>query len=74
MSTATLESILEQHDIHPAFWPEMKALVFNHARPSADLIRRLHHTTKYMRAFTAILDELSKGVKHKFPPSMRKAS
>ncbi len=74
MSSATLETILLDHDISPVYWAELKALVFDHSRPSADLIRRLHHVGNYMAAFNDILDELSKQVKHKFPPSMRKAS
>ena len=40
MTNETLELILEQHDIHPTFWPEMKALVFDHVRPS----KRTAHT------------------------------
>jgi hypothetical protein len=68
MTNETLELILEQHDIHPTFWSEMKALVFNHVRPSKSLLTRLHHVTNYKAAYDAILDELSKGVRHKFPP------
>jgi hypothetical protein len=74
MSNVTLENILEQHNIPAVYWAELKALVFNGVRSRVVLIQRLHNTPNYMRAFTAILDELSKGVKHKFPPSMRKAS
>jgi hypothetical protein len=68
MTNETLELILEQHDIHPTFWSEIKALVFNHVRPSKPLLTRLHHVANYKAAYDAILDELSKGVRHKFPP------
>jgi hypothetical protein len=76
MSLAMLETILLDHDISPVYFAEIKALVFDHVRPSADLIRRLHHTANYIAAFRAILDELSKQVKHRFPPKRdcRKAS
>ena len=79
MSNATLESILTQHAIPTAYWPEMRALVFDHARPSKELIRRLNHVGNYMAALNSILATLSAQVKHKFPPknwkpSSRKAS
>ena len=72
MTGETLELILEQHDIRPAFWPEMKALVFDHARPSKKLLTRLHHVANYKAAFDHILAELSKQVKHKFPPKVKR--
>jgi hypothetical protein len=72
MTSETLELILKQNDIHPAFWPEMKALVFDHARPSKELLTRLHHVSNYKAAFDTILAELSKQVKHKFPPKVKR--
>jgi hypothetical protein len=71
MTGEKLELILEQHDIHPAFWPEMKALVFKGTRPNGELLTRLHHVTNYKAALDTILAELSKQVKHKFPPPVR---
>ena len=68
MSNATLESILTQHAIPLAYWPEMRALVFDGARPSSELRRRLRNVSKYAAALQSILIELSKNVKHKFPP------
>ena len=68
MTTKTLQLILEEHRIHRAFWPEMKAIVFHHTRPCHDLLHRLHHVANYMAALDAILTELSKQVKFKFPP------
>jgi hypothetical protein len=68
MTSEKLELILEQHDIHPKFWPEMKALVFDGRRPSAELKTRLNHVLNYKTALDTILAELSKQVKHKFPP------
>jgi hypothetical protein len=76
MSNATLEAILKQQDIPMAYWPEMKALVFDGTRPSKELLRRLHNVGNYMTALSSILIELSKQVKFRFPPkpSSRKAS
>jgi hypothetical protein len=74
MSTATLESILLDNNIPAVYWAELKAIVFDHVRPSKQLLTRLHNTANYIAAFDAILSELSKQVKHKFLPSMGKAS
>ena len=76
MSNATLESILTQHAIPLTYWPEMRALVFDGARPSKELLRRLRNVGNYAAALRSILVELSKQVKHRFPPntSSRKAS
>ena len=76
MSGATLESILTHHAIPSAYWPEMRALVFDGARPSKELRRRLRNVGNYAAALQAVLVELSKQVKHKFPlkTSSRKAS
>ena len=71
MSPERLELILEQHGIHPAFWPEMKALVFDGARPSKELLTRLRYVANYKAALDTILAELSKQVKFKFPPKVR---
>jgi hypothetical protein len=68
MSTATLESILTQHAIASRDWPAMRALVFDGARPSNILRRRLRDAGNYAAALNSILIELSKQVKHKFPP------
>jgi len=71
MTGEKLELVLEQHDINPAFWPEMKALVFKGKRPSGELLTRLRHVTNYKAALDTILAELSKQVKHRFPPPLR---
>ena len=68
MTTATLESILTQHAIPLADWPELRALVFNGTRPSKGVLRRLCRVAKYRRAIDSILTELSKQVRHVFPP------
>ena len=70
MTTKTLQLILEKHRVHRAFWPEMKALVFHGVRPCQELLHRLHHVANYKAALDAILTELSKQVKHKFPPPL----
>ena len=70
MTTKTLELILEQHKVQRAFWPEMKALVFHGARPCQELLHRLRRVANYKAALDAILTELSKQVKHKFPPPL----
>jgi hypothetical protein len=70
MSSEKLELILEQNDIHPTFWPEMKALVFQGTRPSRELLTRLRHVVNYKAALDTILAELSKQLKHKFPPKV----
>ncbi len=76
MSSATLEYILTQHAIPLTYWAEMRALVFDGARPSKELLRRLHNVGNYAAALQSILVELSKQVKHRFAPntSSRKAS
>ena len=68
MSNATLESILTQHAIPLGYWPELRALVFDGTRPSKGLLRRLRRVAKYRRALDSILTELSKQVRHVFPP------
>ena len=68
MSNATLESILTQHAIPRNSWGEWQALVFDGTRPSAELLYRLHNVGKYIAAFNSVLAELSKQVKHRFPP------
>ncbi len=79
MTTGDLEAILREHNIPAREWGEWSALVFQHIRPSAELIHRLHHVGNYAAALQSILIELSKQVKHKFPPkdwkpARRKAS
>ncbi len=68
MTSERLEMILEQHDIAPRFWADMKALVFDGTRPPAELLARLHHVANYKTALDTILAELSKQVRFKFPP------
>ena len=68
MSSATLESILTYHAIPLGYWPELRALVFDGTRPSKGLLRRLRRVAKYRRALDSILTELSKQVRHVFPP------
>jgi hypothetical protein len=76
MSNANLESILTQHAIPRDCWGEWRALVFDGARPSKGLLRRLRNVGNYAAALQSILIELSQQVKHKFPPkpSSRKVS
>ena len=76
MSNANLESILTQHAIPRDCWGEWRALVFDGARPRKELRRRLRNVGNYAAALQSILIELSKQVKHRFPPqpSSRKAS
>ncbi len=68
ISDETLESILTQRAIPAAYWPEMRALVFDGTRPSKELVRRLNHVGNYMAALHSILIQLSKEVKFRFPP------
>ena len=74
MSNETLESILTASAIPSAYWPEMRALVFDGARPSKDLVYRLNHVGNYMAALQAILKELSKQCAFRFPPKDWKPS
>ncbi len=67
MSNATLNSILTQHAIPRDTWAEWKALVKG-TRPSNELLWRLRNVGNYAAALQSILIELSKQVKHKFPP------
>ena len=71
MTPEKLELILEQHDIPRTFWLQMKALVFDGTRPSRTLLTRLRRVTNYKAALDTILAELSKQVKHRFPPPLR---
>ena len=74
LTTGDLESILREHNIPALEWGEWSALVFQCKRPGAELLYRLHHVGNYMAAFNSILVELSKQVKHKFPPKGWKPS
>jgi hypothetical protein len=78
MSTATLQSILSQHGIPRTCWEAWRAMLSeNTSAPTrVALIRWLRNVGNYAGAFNAVLDELSKQVKHKFPPkrACRKAS
>jgi hypothetical protein len=76
LTTGDLESIMREHHIPAIEWREWSELVFQHKRPGAELLYRIHHAANYMAAFNSILDTLSKQVKHKFPPkpTCRKAS
>ena len=80
VSALVLERIFAEHAIPAFYWEELKALVYYGTRPAADLLYRLNHVGNYMACLNAILTELSKGIKHKFPPkdwqpaSRRKAS
>jgi len=75
MSPATLQSILSQHGIGRTYWEAWRAMLSDNtsAPTRVELIRWLRNVGNYAGAYNAVLDELSKGVKHKFPPSMRKA-
>ena len=73
MSNATLNSILTQHAIPRDTWAEWKALVFKGTRPARNW-RRLRNVGNYAAALQSILIELSKQVKHKFPPEGWKPS
>ncbi|MGA2621980.1 MAG: hypothetical protein ABSF26_30630 [Thermoguttaceae bacterium] len=74
MSNATLESILTQHAIPRNSWGEWRALVFDGTRPSKETLRYLRNIGNYAGALQSILIELSKQVKHKFPPKNWKPS
>jgi len=68
LTTGDLEAIMRQHDIPAREWGEWSALVFQGIRPSKELIHRVHRVPNYIAALNSILVELSKNVKHKFPP------
>ena len=74
MSSATLDRILSEHGIPSHDRPGFRALVFDGTRPNPGLLRRLHHVGNYAAALESILIELSKQVKHRFPPPGYKAS
>ena len=60
MNNKKLQTILTQHSIPLACWPEMRALVFDGARPSIALLRRLHNVSNYAAALQSIVIELSR--------------
>ena len=64
-----LNALLKRHKIHPKFWPEMHGLVEEGHRPCKELRTRLHRVSNYKAALNEILAELSKPLKHKFPPA-----
>ena len=68
MTTGDLEAILRQHEIPAREWGQWSALVFQHQRPSKELIHRVHRVPNYIAALKSILIELSKQCKHKVPP------
>ena len=76
MTTGDLEAIMRQHEIPAREWGEWSALVFQHQRPSSELLHKLHHVGNYKTALQTILVTLSRAVTHKFPPqpSRRRAS
>ena len=74
LTTGDLEAIMRQHEIPAREWGEWSALVFQGIRPSNELIHRLHHVGNYAAALNSILIELSKQVKHIFPPADYKPS
>jgi len=63
-----LDRILKCHEIHPTFWPEFRALVECGVRPSKELRTRLDHVSNYKAALDEAMAELSKPLRHKFPP------
>jgi len=65
----SLNTILKRHEIHPKFWPELRAFVEEGVRPSKEVLTRLNHVTNYKAALAEILAELSKDSEHKFPPA-----
>ncbi len=72
MDDATLESLLDP--IAPCDKPAMRELVRKGVRPDSGLLYRLRNLPRYAECFDSILHELSKQVKHKFPPKNRKPS
>jgi hypothetical protein len=72
MNDATLEFLLDP--IAACDKPAMRELVRNGVRPDSGLLYRLRNLPRYAECFDSILHELSKQVKHKFPPKNRKPS
>jgi hypothetical protein len=64
-----LNAILKRHEIHPKFWPAIRALVEEGQRPNKELTTRLNHVRNYKAAVADIIAELSKGLDHQFPPA-----
>ncbi len=64
----TLEALFTEHAIPNFYWEEFKSVVWYGQRPAADLVYRLNHVGNYVQCLQAILGELSKQCKHKFPP------
>ena len=66
-----LDRILKHREIHPKFWPEFRALVECGVRPGKELRTRLDHVSNYKAALDATMAELSKPLRHKFPPPIQ---
>jgi len=68
MKTQQLDSILKKHGIHSKFRTEFRAVVTHGKRPSKELLTRLDCVANYKAALDEVRVELSKSVRHKFPP------
>lgn len=67
MNTEYIEFILEQHDIHPKFWPEFVQLILNDTPPGPELKMRLNTASNYQEALQKLrhtrLDFLGQEIK-----------
>ena len=62
-----LDTILKRHEIHPKFWPEIRAAVEEDVRLSDELRTRFNHVANYQAAAKDILAAIPND--HKFPPA-----
>ncbi len=69
-----LEETFRQHGIDRQDWEECKRLVIYGASINPELKHRLNHIGNYKVWLGTILAELSKGIKHRFPPPDYKAT
>jgi hypothetical protein len=60
MGGELIELRLEQHGIHPKFWPEFKALILEGTAPGDELQIRLLNVVNYQAALAAIRQEHQK--------------
>jgi len=62
-----LDAILNRHEIHRKFWPEIRAAVEEDVRLSDELRTRFNHVANYQAAAKDILAAIPND--HKFPPA-----
>lgn len=62
-----LNAILKRHEIHPKFWPDIRAFLEEGVVPDEKLMTRLRRVANYKAAISDAVHEI--GNEHTFPPA-----